>query len=58
LEKHLFDAGKPKKGANAIDFEAPCELLLLPRNKYLTQMLFEGIHFRMMLDGSVQFIKR
>lgn len=58
LEKYLFDAGKTKKGSNAINFEAPFELLLLPRNKYLTQMLFEGIHFKMMLDGSVQFIKR
>ena len=57
LEKDLGELGKSKKGENAIAFTVPHELLLLSSKKYLSQMLFEGIDFKMMLDGSIQFIK-
>ena len=39
-----------------IDVQHPPALLRLPPSKYLTQMLFEGVHFRMMLDGSIRFL--
>ncbi len=57
LAKDLVDAGKHKAGESSIDFNNPHELLLLSPGVFLGQMLFEGIHFRMMLDGSIKFIK-
>ena len=57
LAKDLVDAGKHKAGESSIDFDIPHELLLLSPGVYLGKMLFEGIHFRMMLDGSVKFLK-
>ena len=57
LAKDLVDQGKHKAGESSIDFVNPHELLLLSPGVFLKQMLFEGIHFRMMLDGSIKFLK-
>ena len=56
LAKDLLMNGKHKAGESTIDFERPHELLLLSPAKYCSQMLFEGIHFRMMLDGTIKFL--
>ena len=57
LAKDLVDAGKHKAGESAIDFKSPHELLLLSPGVYFGNMLFEGIHFKMMLDGTIVFLK-
>lgn len=57
LAKDLTAAGKHKAGESQIDFEKPHELLLLSPGVYLAKMLFEGIHFKMQLDGSIKFLK-
>ena len=57
LAKDLAEAGKHKNGESSIDFETPHELLYLSQSVCLRSMLFEGIHFKMMLDGSIVFLK-
>ena len=57
LAKDLTDAGKHKNGESSIDFEKPHELLYLSQSVLLKSMLFEGIHFKMMLDGTIVFLK-
>ena len=42
--------------SSTFSLEHPPTLMRLPPKKYLSQMLFENIHFKMMLDGSIQFI--
>lgn len=59
--RHALLAGQKKElGALANDFSigTPPGLIRMTPAKYLSQMLFEGIHFKMMLDGSIEFIKR
>lgn len=56
LGKDLIAVGKHKAGESVIDFKNPHELLLLSPARYCFQMLFEGIHFKMMLDGSIKFL--
>ena len=56
LEKALKDAGKKPKGTALIDYDDPEMLLLAGPAVYTKHMLFEGIHFRMMLDGSIRFL--
>lgn len=56
LGKDLVNAGKHKAGESSISFDNPHELLLLSPSRYCKNMLFEGIHFKMMLDGSIKFI--
>ena len=56
LGKDLAEQGKHKDGESSIDFNAPHELLRLSPGTYLKQMLFEGIHFRMALDGTIKFL--
>lgn len=56
LAKDLISAGKHKDGESKINFDVANELLYLSSQTYLCQMLFEGIHFRMMLDGSIKFL--
>lgn len=56
LGKDLVALGKHKAGESAIDFENPHELMLLSPVRYCGHMLFEGVHFRMMLDGSIRFL--
>ena len=58
LEGELAAAGFNKKGESRINYDVPNRLLLLSPGTYTKQVLFEGIHFRMMLDGSIQFIKK
>ena len=58
LEGELAATGFNKKGESKIKFDVPYRLLSLSPSTYTKQMLFEGIHFRMMLDGSIQFIKK
>ncbi len=56
LGKDLKASGKHEKGESKIDLETPHELLLVSSGTYLKQMVFEGIHFKMMLDGSIRFL--
>ena len=58
LEKELKEGGKHQKGESKIDFVKPHELLLLGSVTYLKQMYFEGIHFRMLIDGSIKFLDK
>jgi hypothetical protein len=57
LAKDLIEAGKHKAGESAVDFVHPHELLLLSPGVYFENMLFEGMHFKMMIDGSIVFLK-
>lgn len=56
LAKVLVEAGKHAAGESSISLETPHELLLIRPSTFQNQVLFEGIHFRMMLDGSIQFL--
>jgi len=56
LAKDLVELGKHKAGESAIDFEHSHELLLLSPGVYLSEMIFEGIHFKMSIDGTIEFI--
>ena len=58
LSKELKDAGKHASGESKIDLEHAHELLLVSPGVYIPQMLFEGIHFKMNLDGSIRFLER
>lgn len=58
LEKDLSALGKNKKGESKIDFVHPHEMLLVSPKVYCNQMWFEGIHFKMMLDGTIKFIDK
>lgn len=57
LAKDLMGAGKHKAGESVVDFANPHELLLLSPGVYFENMLFEGIHFKMMIDGTIVFLK-
>lgn len=57
LEADLFAKGFHKKGESKLNFEDPFLLLLVSPKTYFSQLLFEGIHFRMALDGTITFIK-
>lgn len=49
----------PKEDRSSeINCESPKRLLRVSAGNMLSKMLFEGIHFKMMLDGSIKFIKR
>ena len=56
LSADLDQAGMNKRGEAKICFENPYKLLRLAPSIYLNQMLFEGIHFKMMFDGTIQFL--
>jgi hypothetical protein len=58
LEKYLKEEGLKGKGESKINLDNPFLLLILSSKTYLSQMLFEGIHFKMLLDGSIEFMKR
>ena len=57
LAKDLVSMGKHKAGESVVDYENPHELLYMSPGSYLRAMLFEGIHFRMALDGTITFLK-
>jgi len=58
LEKALEEAGENKKGSSKINLENPHLLLRLSPGTYLSQVLFEGVHFRMAMDGSIVFLDK
>jgi CRISPR-associated endonuclease Csn1 len=58
LEKELQAIGKNKKGESKIDFVNPHEMLLVSPAVYLKQMYFEGINFKMLLDGTIKFLDK
>jgi hypothetical protein len=58
LEAELHASGFNKKGESKINLSEPYRLLLVSPKTYLFQMFFEGIHFKMMLDGTIKFIDR
>jgi len=58
--RHALAAGMKKElGVPAAEYSAtnPPPLLRMGPKKFLADMLFEGIHFKMMLDGSIVFLK-
>ena len=55
LGEALVAMGKHKAGESKIDYKNPHELLLVGPGTYLNHMLFEGIDFKMNLDGSIKF---
>ena len=57
LEKALRETGKNAKGTSSLNFDTPELLLLMGAPVYTKHMLFEGIHFKMMLDGTIKFLK-
>jgi CRISPR-associated endonuclease Csn1 len=56
LKAALMAAGKHGAGESAISLSVPHELLLLSPSTYRNQVLFEGIHFRVLLDGTIRFM--
>ena len=54
LAKCLVAEGKHRDGESHVDLINPHELLYLSTSVYLRQMLFEGIHFRMHIDGTLE----
>ena len=57
LARDLSLAGKHKDGESQIDFKSPHELLLLSPSIYFKNMLLEGIHFKMHIDGTIEFLQ-
>jgi len=57
LSSDLASIGKHKAGESSISLNNPHELLLLSPGVYFKNMLFEGIHFKMIIDGTTKFIK-
>ena len=57
LASDLKNSGHSKSGDSCISFTPPSVLLYLSPSTFLGQMLFEGVHFRMALDGSITFVK-
>lgn len=57
LANDLVAIGKHKNGESNVNFVSPHELLYLSPRGYCKTMLFEGIHFKMALDGSIMFLK-
>jgi CRISPR-associated endonuclease Csn1 len=56
LEKYLeATPGKSKKGESKINYKTPNELLRMAAANFIPHMLFEGIDFKMNLDGSIKF---
>ena len=58
--RHALAAGMKKalgNPASEYSLENPPSLLRMGPKKFLTTMLFEGIHFKMMLDGTILFLK-
>ena len=56
LQKDLFSSGKNQQGQSSIDFDRPHELLLISEQKAWASFLFEGIHFKMGLDGRIEYL--
>jgi hypothetical protein len=56
LTAALKASGKHGTGESSISLDAPHELLYLSPSTYRNQVLFEGIHFRMLMDGSIRFL--
>lgn len=55
LSAALVAAGKKGAGQSSVDFESPHELLLLNFKKAWVSFLFEGIHFKMGMDGILSY---
>ena len=49
----LLATGKNKQGESNVDFIKPHELLRLSLKKAWSSFLFEGVHFKMDLDGTI-----
>ena len=58
LSKALAESGMHASGESQINLENPHSLLLLSPGTYLKQMLFEGVHFRMAMDGTIVFLDK
>lgn len=56
LEKDLLSQGKKKDGASKINFETPEPLLLISSSTFFNHLLFENVHFRLGLDGSIEWL--
>ena len=62
LQLHLEARAKNEISAedrsSEINYETPKRLLRVTASNMCSKMLFERIHFRMMLDGTIQFLKQ
>ena len=56
LAKDLAGSGKHKAGESSINLNNPHELLLLSPGVYFKNMIFEGVHFKMAIDGTITFL--
>ena len=57
LAKDLATKGKHAKGESSLDIDNPHELLRLSASTYFKNMLFEGIDFKILIDGTIVFLK-
>jgi Uncharacterized protein conserved in bacteria len=58
LEAALKTSGKASRGSSSIDFEKPHELLLLNPQKAWRSFRFEGIHFKMNFNGTIEWFDK
>ena len=56
LSAALSAEGKRGKGESSISLDSPHALLRISPSTYRNQVLFEGIHFRVLLDGTIRFM--
>ncbi len=56
LGKYLDSIGKGASGTSKLNFSSPEELLLITSPETFTQMLFEGIHFNISWNGTIEFL--
>jgi len=56
LEADLKTAQKNSSGSSSVDYEHPHEVLCLNLRKAWNSFLFEGIHFKMGLDGRIEYL--
>lgn len=56
LAADLVAKGLHKNGESQVSFEEPSALLYLSAGSLTKCALFEGIHFKMMIDGSIKFM--
>ncbi|MDD4019254.1 MAG: HNH endonuclease domain-containing protein [Kiritimatiellae bacterium] len=56
LEADLKAAQKNCSGSSSVDYEHPHEVLCLNLRKAWSSFLFEGIHFKMGLDGRIEYL--
>lgn len=57
LSEYLRSIERPDCGETSINLKEPSPRLLLVPSTYLKRVLFEGVHFRMAMDGTIKPIE-